>query len=185
MKKNLLIIAVFVVVVAVGVRFLYPVFAGCNVSVVSKSKIISVKISNKKLFKTFANSLLHCEKGYFKVGHPYEGTGPFFVKSVRIIVDDSKYQNVVYVGKNADGSLGTELSSFDFEFVRGIAIIHLSFTSEFANKNDFIDRTAFELASRIDTLYKYNNFTDRIERNYKKASASYTSKDIGLGVYAK
>jgi len=191
MKKNLLLVVILVSVLLSALYFLlrsnsfYPAFLGCNVSIVSNSKIVSVKVVNKKLFKSFAESLLHCKKGYFKVGHPYEGTGPFFVKSVQIIIDDNKYQNVTYDGKNTDGSLGAELNNFDFDFIKGKAIIRISFTSDFVNKSDFRDRIAFDLASRIDSLYKYNDFRERIERNYKNANTSYLSKGIGLEIHVK
>jgi len=179
-KKNLLFVVIFAVVLVVSAYFVYPAFGGCNVSIVSKSKLISVKVVDKKLFKAFVYSLVPCERGYFMVGDPFEQKGPYVVKDIQIVFDDIKHDSEVF-SKTKNGELSQNpLYTHDIKFKGREALIYMSFNKDFVNDKGFNDLFTFFVLTQLDSMYKFNRVSERIGKNYNSNKGKYSIEGIGL-----
>lgn len=140
----------------------------CQIDFVYESGDFKYEVKDKKKFEEFVKNYIPCQGGYFTLGDPYEVLGPFSFKSIKIIIDNLEHNN----------SMGDNIASWDYNFSNLDQFEIRVNVNGFSQLDNFESAFSSLLAFRLDEVVKYNNPTQRLDR--QETNLNTKDEDIGL-----
>ena len=176
-------VAVFAgVLLAVGAGFFYWKISGnrkCEVELVSESKVIKVEVVDKEKFYKFITDYIPCERGYFTAGYPVNIEGPYKLR--KIVWNFTDLPQKSRVRPNASEE---PMMSFDYEFFPDEKYVNVNaqIEEEYMSWEHFSRHLAYFIASRADSMYKFNDREEWITG--KQDDYKFRAEEIGLSYQA-
>lgn len=147
----------------------------CWVEVVSDSKVIKVKVTDRKKFSEFVQKFVPCRDGQFILGEPVNISGPYRVSRLEVEFSDRP-------GKNRSRDGEKTLMTFGYEFFpdKSLARIRLQLEADFVRRADFARILPFIIAARADAVYNYTDTLAWMERKVKLEEFGWSLAEAGL-----